>query len=124
GLSAGIELMCRFGLSAPKAVHKAGFHPTAVFGTNAAAFGVAVARGLPARAIRDALGVAGSMASGIIEYLGDGSWTKRMHAGWSAQSGIRAAAFGEAGFFGPAKVFEGEHGFFKAFAPTIKPHYD
>ena len=83
-----------------------------------------MARGLSQRAIRDTLGVAGSMASGIIEYLGDGSWTKRMHAGWSAQSGIRAAAFGEAGFFGPAKVFEGEHGFFKAFAPTIKPHYD
>lgn len=124
GLTAGIELMCRLGLTAPRAIHKAGFHPTAVLGTHAAAFGVAVARGLPPRAIRDTLGVAGSMASGIIEYLGDGSWTKRMHAGWSAQAGIRAAGFGEAGFVGPAAVFEGEHGFFKAFAPTIEPLYD
>jgi hypothetical protein len=27
------------------------------------------------------------MASGIIEYLADGAWTKRMHPGWAAQSG-------------------------------------
>src|SRR5690606_32944933 len=67
---------------------------------------------------------AGSTASGIIEYLGDGSWTKRMHAGWSAQSGLRSALLARGGFVGPRAVLEGEHGFFKAFAPSIDPLFD
>jgi 2-methylcitrate dehydratase PrpD len=124
GMTAGIEVLCRLGLVTPKAIHKAGFHPTAVLGSLAASFGVGVALGLDARALRDTIGIAGSTASGIIEYLGDGSWTKRMHAGWAAQSGMRAAWLGRAGFMGPAKVLEGEHGFFKAFAPSIQPLYD
>lgn len=124
GMAAGMEVLCRLGLVAPKAIHKAGFHPTAVLGSLASAFAVGVATGVDARALQNALGVAGSTASGIIEYLGDGSWTKRMHAGWAAQSGLRAAAMGRAGFFGPAQVLEGEHGFFKAFAPTVTPMFD
>jgi 2-methylcitrate dehydratase PrpD len=71
----------------------------------------------------DALGTAASMASGIIEYLAEGAWTKRLHAGWSAQSGLKAALFGRAGFLGPRTVFEGVHGFFHAFAHTTKGDY-
>lgn len=124
GIAAGAELLCRLGLVAPKAIHKAGFHPTAVLGTLAAAFAVGVALGADARALKEALGIAGSTASGIIEYLGDGSSTKRMHAGWSAQSGMRSALMGGAGFHGPREVLEGEHGFFKAFAPSAQPMFD
>ena len=58
------------------------------------------------------------MASGIIEYLADGSWTKRMHPGWAAQSGLRAALLARAGFTGPRTVFEGMHGLFNGFAHT------
>ena len=58
----------------------------------------------------------GSMASGIIEYLAEGAWTKRMHPGWAAQAGYRAARMGQAGFTGPRTLFDGEHGFFHAFA--------
>src|SRR5690349_11574163 len=56
------------------------------------------------------------MAGGIIEYLAEGAWTKRLHPGWAAQSGLRAALLGRAGFVGPRTVFEGTHGFFNAFA--------
>lgn len=122
-IAAGIEVMCRLGLIADKSVHKAGFHPTAVLGTFAATVSAAIVKGLAAPAITDGLGIAGSMASGIIEYLADGSSTKRLHAGWAAQSGLRAAALGGAGFSGPATVFEGTHGFFSAFAPSIKPDF-
>jgi 2-methylcitrate dehydratase PrpD len=94
-----------------------------VLGTFAAAVSAAIVKRLPTRAIVDSLGVAGSMASGIIEYLADGSSTKRLHAGWAAQSGLRAAALGGAGFSGPGTVFEGTHGFFSAFAPSIKPDF-
>lgn len=123
GISAGTELLCRLGLVAPKAIHKAGFHPTAVLGSLAASFAVGVAVGASAKDLKNALGIAGSTASGIIEYLGDGSWTKRMHAGWSAQAGLRAALMGRAGFLGPRAVLEGEHGFFRAFAPSVAPMF-
>ena len=123
GIAVGAELMCRLALAAPKAIHTAGFHPTAVLGTVAAAGGVAVALGLRPAEIVSALGIAGSMAAGIIEYLAEGTWTKRMHAGNAAQSGIRAALMARGGFLGPRTVFEGSHGFFKAFAPSRKPDF-
>lgn len=123
GIAAGVELLCRFSLVTPKAIHKAGFHPTAVLGTLAAAAGVGVALGLKEGEITGALGIAGSMASGIIEYLAEGTWTKRMHAGWSAQAGIRAALMARGGFLAPRTVLEGSHGFFKAFAPSLKPDF-
>src|SRR5437870_4735499 len=86
GVAVGVETICRLSLVVPKAVHKAGFHPTAVLGTIAAAAGVGAALKLEVRQLANALGIAGSMASGITEYLADGSSTKRMHAGWAAQS--------------------------------------
>src|SRR5262245_787153 len=119
-IAAGIEVMCRLGLVAQKAVHQAGFHPTAVIGTLAAAATAGLATGLPQAGYVSAFGIAGSFASGIIEYLADGSWTKRVHAGWSAQSGMRAASLARSGFVGPRTVFEGTHGFFASFAPSIK----
>ena len=118
GVAIGCEVMCRLCLVAPKLVHQAGFHPTAVFGALGAAAGVASALRLPPAQWVDALGIAGSMASGIIEYLAEGTWTKRMHPGWAAQSGYRAARLAQAGFTGPRTVLEGEHGFFHAFANT------
>ena len=63
------------------------------------------------------------MASGIIEYLAEGAWTKRMHPGWAAQSGLRAALLGRAGFVGPRTVFEGTHGLFNGFAHTPEGNY-
>src|SRR5450755_5074654 len=124
GIAVGVETLCRLGLVAPKLVHKAGFHPTAVFGAMAAAAGVAAALRLDRRGIVDALGIAGSMAAGIIEYLAEGAWTKRMHAGWAAQSGVRAALMAKHGFVGPRTVFEGTHGFFHGFAHTTKGKYE
>ncbi len=120
----GCELLCRLGLVTPKAIHKAGFHPTAVIGTMAAAAAVSVALNLNKQQTVSALGIAGSMASGIIEYLAEGTWTKRMHAGWAAQSGMRAALMARGGFLGPRTVFEGTHGFFHAFAPSRKPAFN
>jgi 2-methylcitrate dehydratase PrpD len=124
GIAVGTEVLCRLSLVVPKAVHKAGFHPTAVFGAMGAAAGVGAALCLNARQIVDALGIAGSMAGGIIEYLAEGAWTKRLHAGWAAQSGIRAALLARGGFVGPRTVFEGVHGLFHGFAHTSEGDYD
>src|SRR5262245_44041664 len=118
GIAVGIETICRLSLVVPKAVHKAGFHPTAVFGAMAATAGAGAALKLDQARLVGALGIAGSMAGGIIEYLADGSWTKRMHPGWAAQSGLRAAYLARASFLGPGTVFEGVHGLFNGFART------
>jgi 2-methylcitrate dehydratase PrpD len=123
GIAVGVETMCRLSLVAPTRTHKAGFHPTAVFGAMGAAAGVGAALRLSPRQMLDALGTAASMASGIIEYLAEGAWTKRLHAGWAAQSGIKAALLGRAGFLGPRTVLEGVHGFFHAFAHTREGDY-
>jgi len=123
GIAVGTEVLCRLSVVVPKAVHKAGFHPTAIFGAMGAAAGVGAALGLNARQIVDALGIAGSMAGGIIEYLAEGAWTKRLHAGWAAQSGIRAALLARGGFVGPRTVFEGVHGLFHGFAHTTDGDY-
>jgi 2-methylcitrate dehydratase PrpD len=124
GTVTGAELLCRLSLVAPTATHRAGFHPTSVFGTVAAAGAVAATLQLPPPAIASALGIAGSMASGIIEYLAEGTWTKRMHAGWAAQSGLRAALMAQGGFIGPRTVLEGTRGLYHAFAPSAKPDWD
>ena len=118
GISVGCEVMCRLCLVAPMRVHKTGFHPTAVFGALGAAAGVASALRLTQAQWVQALGIAGSMACGIIEYLAEGAWVKRMHPGWAAQAGYRAARMAQAGFTGPRTVLDGEHGLFYAFANT------
>jgi 2-methylcitrate dehydratase PrpD len=120
GMAVGVELMCRASLVAPKRIHKAGFHPTAVLGALAAAGAVGTALRLAPKQLVDALGIVGSMASGIIEYLAEGAWTKRLHPGWAAQSGIRACDLARAGFIGPRTVLEGTHGFYQAFAHTTQ----
>ena len=124
GIAVGSETMCRLSTVVPKAVHKAGFHPTAIFGVMGAAAGVGAALGLNAKQLVDALGIAGSFASGIIEYLAEGAWTKRLHPGWAAQSGYRAALLARGGFLGPRTVFEGVHGLFHGFAHTTQGDYE
>lgn len=123
GIVTGVEASCRLSMVVPKAVHKSGFHPTSVLGAPAAALAVAVALGLDRRQTVDALGHAGSLASGIIEYLADGAWTKRIHPGWAAQAGLQAARLGGQGFLGPRTVFEGTHGLFNGFARSAQGNY-
>jgi 2-methylcitrate dehydratase PrpD len=124
GLAIGSEIMCRLCAVAPTRTHKAGFHPTAVFGVMGAVAGIGAALRLTEQQLVDAFGIAGSMASGIIEYLADGSWTKRMHPGWAAQSGYRAVRLALEGFKGPRTVFEGTHGLFHGFANTLEGNFD
>lgn len=123
GMAAGIETLCRLSMVIPKAIHKAGFHPTGVLGALAATLAVSVTMGLTRRQTVDALGIAGSMAGGIIEYLAEGAWTKRLHAGWAAMAGVQAARLGQQGFLGPRTVFEGTHGLFYAFARSAEGNY-
>ncbi len=118
GVALGVEITCRLCAVAPMKVHKAGFHPTAIFGVMGAVAGVGAMLRLSESQLVDAFGIAGSLAGGIIEYLAEGAWTKRLHPGWAAQSGYRAVRLAQGGFKGPRTVFEGQHGFFHGFANT------
>ncbi|MBI4488354.1 MAG: MmgE/PrpD family protein [Deltaproteobacteria bacterium] len=112
---AGIEVMCKVGLVAPGRFHARGFHPTALCATFGAAAAAGKLFGPEISQLMNAFGLCGSQSSGIIEYLADGTWTKRLHPGWSAHGGIIAVLLAAKGFRGPASVFEGRHGFYQAF---------
>jgi len=112
---AGYEAITRLGMAAPGAFHDRGFHATAVCGPFAAA--LVAGRGLllePER-LTAALGIAGSCASGLMEFLEDGSGVKRLHPGWASHAGIVATTLAAGGFTGPATVLEGRFGLYAAF---------
>lgn len=124
-LVGGYEAMIRIGMAAPGHFHERGWHATGVCG----AFGAALAAGKllasDADRLTAALGIAASMASGVMEFLEDGSWVKRLHPGWAAQSGIQAGALAREGFTGPATALEGRLGFYRASlgqAPDIEKY--
>jgi len=115
-IAAGVEVMAAVGLVAPGAFHRRGFHPTALCGPFGAAAAAGNLLGLSPAEVATAFGLCGSQAGGVIEYLADGSWSKRLHPGWAAHAGITAALLARAGFTAPRTVFEGTHGLFRAFA--------
>ena len=113
-LVAGYEILLRIGLSAPGKFHRNGFHPTGACG----AFGSAVVAsrlgGLKQEVAVHAMGIAGSFASGLLEFLSDGSSAKRVHPGWASYGGIFATLLAGNGLTGPRTVFEGPNGFFRS----------
>lgn len=110
----GVEVITRLASAAGGAFHQVGFHPTGLIG----AFGCAVAaghlQGLDAGQQTHAQGIVLSMASGSLEFLQDGAWTKRIHPGWAAQAGITAATLARHGFVGPREAYEGRFGLYKS----------
>jgi 2-methylcitrate dehydratase PrpD len=100
-------------MAAPGAFHARGWHATAVCGVFAATLVAGRLDGLDVDRLTSALGIAGSFASGVLEYLEDGSWVKRLHAGWAGHGGAVAAALARGGFTGPATILDGRFGFYR-----------
>jgi 2-methylcitrate dehydratase PrpD len=120
-LIAAVEVMCRVGLAVPGQLHAHHFHPTSITGSFAAAAAAGKLLDLDENQLVHALGICGSQAAGIIEYLTDGSWTKRLHPGWAAHAGVVATMLAASGFTGPESVLEGGHGVYEAFAGGHDP---
>ncbi len=91
-----------------------GQHATSICGTLGGAVSAALLYGLDAEGVTHTLGVAASMASGIIEANRTGGTVKRMHCGWAASSAVSAAQLVRQGFTGPPTVLEGRFGFYQA----------
>jgi len=121
---AGYEAIARLGMAAPGAFHARGWHATSVCGAFAAALAAGKVLGLDATRMTAAVGLAGSFASGVQEFLADGSWSKRAHAGWAAHAGVVAASLARGGFTGPASILDGRFGLYATFlgrAPDPAP---
>lgn len=108
----GMETATRLGAAAKGGFHQVGFHPTGLIGTFGCTLAAARLLDLDARQMVDAQGIALSLASGSLECLEDGAWTKRLHPGWGAASGITAATLGKHGFVGPGAAYEGRFGLY------------
>ena len=119
---AGYEVQIRLSLALDPSDHYArGFHPTATCGVFGAAAAAAKLFGLDTAGIESAFGIALSQAAGSLQFLADGAWTKRSHVGQAASNGLICATLAAEGFRGPAQAFEGDWGFFKAYAPEPDP---
>ena len=111
----GWEVIVRLGLVAPGAFQTRGFHTTGVCGSFASALVTGRLMKLPEPELTSALGIAGSQASGLFEYVVSGASVKSSHPGWAAHNGIVATRLACCGVSGPKTVFEGRFGFYSAF---------
>ena len=118
------EVITRIGMAASGLFHKRGFHPTAVCGVFGATASAARLDGLDADRTTSALGIAGSLASGLFAYLDDGTPTKPIHPGWAAHGGLLAARLAAHGAEGPPGVLEGRFGLYHAFLGAEKGEID
>jgi 2-methylcitrate dehydratase PrpD len=110
------EVFIRIGLAAAGKFQDRGFQLTSVGGALCAAGIAAELAGGDEQMAVAALGIALSQASGVFEFLSNGSTVKSLHPGWAAHSGITAAMLARAGLTGPETSLEGRFGLFSAFA--------
>lgn len=118
------EVVTRVGMAASGQFHKRGFHPTAICGIFGATVAACRLQGLDAETTTRALGLAGSMASGLFAYLEDGTATKPLHPAWAAHGALVAARLAAHGAEGPASIFEGRFGLYHAFLGAERGEID
>ena len=121
---AGNEAITRLGAAASGRFHARGFHPTAICGIFGAACATARLTGAGTETTASALGIAGSMASGLFAYLEDGTATKPIHPAWAAHGGILAVRLATLGAEGPPSVLEGKFGLYHAFLGAERGEID
>jgi len=110
----GMEATTRLGAAAKGSFHQVGFHPTGLIGAFGCTLAAARLLGLNAERIVQAQGIALSFASGSLEFLNDGAWTKRLHPGWAGAAGITAATLAKNGFAGTRAAYEGRFGLYNS----------
>jgi len=116
---AGYDVALRIG-EAVTPSHYRYWHTTGTCGTFGAAAAAGKVLGLNRPQLIYALGNAGTQAAGLWEFLADGAMSKHLHPGKAAMNGVLAALLAAREFTGASKILEGEKGFFKATAQTVK----
>lgn len=115
----GFEVAARIGMAAG-AIHTRLYQATSTCGPFGAAVAVAELLGLDSFAQLQALGNAGTRSGGLWQFVQDGSLTKQWHAGRAAEDGVAAAQLAGYGLTGPARILEGDKGFFNVMCPEAK----
>ena len=119
---AGFEVMYRIGDAARHSSEKIGFHAPGLTGVFGGAIVTGLLMKLDADRMTHALGIAGSLCSGLLEFSqSGGGMVKRMHLGRAAEGGALAATLAREGFTGPPTILEGKYGFLEAFAEEKDP---
>ena len=117
---AGVEAGARIASAAKGGFHKVGFHPTGVVGAFAASLVAGRLMKLSRERLVGAQGIALSLASGNLQFLEDGSWTKRIHPGWAAACGITAASLAQDDIPAPREAYEGRFGLYRSHLPPAE----
>jgi 2-methylcitrate dehydratase PrpD len=117
---AGVEVGARLASVAKGGLHQVGFHPTGLIGAFAAALVAGRLMKLDAARLATAQGIALSFASGSLQFIEDGSWTKRLHPGWAAACGITAAALAADDIPAPREAYEGRFGLYRSHLPPAE----
>ena len=114
---AGAEVMIRIGRATKHSNEEHGFHAPGTTGPFGAAVASSKMLGLDAEKTTNAIGIAASLAGGILEFAksGTGAMVKRLHLGRAAESGVLAASLAAEGFTGPVSALEGDFGFLRVF---------
>jgi 2-methylcitrate dehydratase PrpD len=110
----GYETACRVAMASPHGFHARGLHATQVAGVLSSALVAAKLSELDVATATNALGIAGSSAGGLLEFLSTGASTKQLHPGGASLNGVLAARLAAAGATGPATVLDGPHGIYAA----------
>ncbi len=100
-----------------------GFHAPGLTGPYGAAIAAGLVFGLDAEKLAHALGIAGSLSSGLLAFTKSrsGAMVKRLHLGRASESGILAARLASAGYTGPETVLEGKFGYLDAYCREGDP---
>jgi 2-methylcitrate dehydratase PrpD len=108
----GFEVTGKLAYSLRDSKHDA-WHAPSTLGSFGAAAGCAKLLGLSASQIEMALGIAASMASGIVGNFG--TMTKPLHVGLGARNGVLAAKLAQSGYTANAQAIEAGMGFYNVF---------
>lgn len=110
---AGCEVMSRIAVASQHSPEKIGFHSPGLTGPYGAAVAAGIVLGLDEERLVNALGVAGSLSSGLLAFTksNQGAMIKRLHLGRAAESGVLAAHLAADGYAGPETILEGKFGF-------------
>jgi 2-methylcitrate dehydratase PrpD len=116
---AGWEIITRLALAAKGRFHDLGYHGTGIVAPFASACVAVKLLKLSGETLVNAMGICGSQAAALQEFLRDGTWVKKLHPGWAGHSAIYALMMAKEGFTGPQKVLEGDFGMWKTHLGTL-----
>jgi 2-methylcitrate dehydratase PrpD len=108
----GVEVACRLGDAVDPNHYLDGFHPTGTVGVFGAGAACTHLLKLEPKSARHALGIAGTLASGL--RANRGTMAKGLNAGRAAENGVLAATLARAGFTASQNIFDEPMGFFAA----------